>query len=250
VSLSDQQREQYSRHLSLPQIGEAGQEKLFAARVILIGAGGLGSPAAFYLAAAGVGTLGIVDHDLVELSNLQRQILHTAADLGRNKTASAADRLRAINTDVRVETHAVRLTPGNAAELLRPWDFVIDATDNFESKFLIADACHAVKRPYSHGGITRFFGQALTVLPGATACYRCVFSGAPPWDESDAHPAGPLGTVPAVIGAIQATEAVKFLLNMGDLLTNRLLTYDALRMRFREVAVKQNPACSLCGSGR
>jgi molybdopterin/thiamine biosynthesis adenylyltransferase len=250
VSLSAQQREQYSRHLSLSQIGEAGQEKLFAARVILIGAGGLGSPAAFYLAAAGVGTLGIVDHDRVELSNLQRQILHTAADLGREKTASAAERLKAINTEVRVETYATRLTPGNAAGLLGPWDFVIDATDNFESKFLIADTCHDVKRPYSHGGITRFFGQALTVLPGASACYRCVFAAEPPWNETDAQPAGPLGAVPGVIGAIQATEALKYLLNMGDLLTNRLLTYDALKMKFREVAVRRNPACSLCGAGR
>ena len=249
MSLSAEQRERYSRHLSLSQIGEAGQEKLFAARVVLIGAGGLGSPAAFYLAAAGVGTLGIVDHDLVELSNLQRQILHAAADLGRNKTASATDKLTAINPDLKVEPYTVRLTAGNAAGLLSPWDFVIDATDNFESKFLIADACHAVKRPYSHGGITRFFGQALTVLPGATACYRCVFSAAPPWNESDSQPAGPLGAVPGVIGAIQATEALKYLLNMGDLLTNRLLTYDALKMKFREVAVRRNPACSLCGAG-
>jgi len=250
VSLSPKQCQRYLRHLSLPEIGEAGQEKLLASRVVVVGAGGLGSPAALYLAAAGVGTLGIIDDDRVEPSNLQRQILHGTADVGRAKTASASERLKALNEDVVVETFPERLAPASATALLRPWDFVIDATDNFDGKFLIADACHAVKRPYSHAGITRCFGQTMTVLPGQTACYRCVFGEAPPSDPRDSNPAGPLGVVPGVIGAIQATEAMKYLLGVGGLLTDRLLTYDALRMRFREVIVPRNTACSLCGSQR
>lgn len=250
MSLSIQQQSRYARHLSLPEIGQTGQEKLFAGSVVVIGAGGLGSPAALYLAAAGVGTLGIIDDDRVELSNLQRQILHTTADLGRHKTASAEETLQALNPDVKVKTFPTRLTSANAADLLEPWDFVVDATDNFDSKFLIADACHELKRPYSHAGIARFFGQTLTVLPGETACYRCVFSAAPPHLESDSRPAGPLGAVPGVIGSIQAIEAIKFLLGAGNLLTNRLLTFDALRMIFREVAVARDAACPLCGSQR
>jgi molybdopterin/thiamine biosynthesis adenylyltransferase len=249
MSLTAGQRERYARHLSLPQIGEAGQERLFAARVAVVGAGGLGSPAALYLAAAGVGTLAIIDDDRVELSNLQRQILHGTADLGRDKASSAEERLRALNPGVKVETFPLRLTASIAADLLGPFDFVIDGTDNFPSKFTIADACHMMRRPYSHAGIKAFFGQTMTVLPGVSACYRCVFAAAPPPDETDLHPAGPMGAVPGVIGAIQATEALKYLLDVGELLTNRLLTYDALKLRFREIAVSRNPACSLCGSG-
>ncbi|MFB3777743.1 MAG: ThiF family adenylyltransferase [Bryobacteraceae bacterium] len=248
MSLSRQQRDRYARHLTLPEIGEAGQERLLASRVLVIGAGGLGSPAAFYLAAAGVGTLGILDHDRVEPSNLQRQILHRTADIGRSKTDSAAEKIAALNPEITVKAAARRLEESDAAELVAPWDFVIDATDNFAAKFLIADACHAARRPYSHAGIARFFGQTLTVIPGETACYRCVFDQAPPPDERDANPAGPLGAVPGVIGSIQATEAVKYLLRTGSLLTNRLLTYDALSMRFREVPAPRNPACRLCGS--
>ncbi|HSW48714.1 MAG TPA: HesA/MoeB/ThiF family protein [Bryobacteraceae bacterium] len=247
MSLSAEQRDRYARHLTLPEIGAAGQERLLASRVLVIGAGGLGSPAAFYLAAAGVGTLGILDHDRVEPSNLQRQILHRTADVGRAKTDSAVEKIAALNPEVTVRTVSQRLEESNAVELVSPWDFAIDATDNFAAKFLIADACHAAARPYSHAGIARFFGQTMTVIPGETACYRCVFDQAPPPDERDANPAGPLGAVPAVIGSIQATEAIKRILGIGRLLTNRLLTYDALGMRFREVPAPRNPDCRLCG---
>jgi molybdopterin/thiamine biosynthesis adenylyltransferase len=249
MSLSPDERERYSRHFSLPQIGEAGQERLFAARVAVVGAGGLGSPAALYLAAAGVGTLGIIDDDRVELSNLQRQILHRTADVGRSKALSAEERLRALNSGLKVEARQVRLAATNGADLVGSYDFVIDGTDNFASKFALADACHLMRRPYSHAGVTAFFGQTMTVLPGLSACYRCVFSAAPPPDETDLHPAGPMGVVAGVIGTIQATEALKYLLDIGELLTNRLLTYDALKIKFRVVDVPRNPACPLCGSG-
>lgn len=236
--------ERYARHLSLPEIGKKGQKKLRKSRVLIIGTGGLGSPAAYYLAAAGIGTLGLMDSDVVELSNLQRQILHFTADLGRRKISSAEEKLKALNPDVQIKTYPGRLTAGNTQAIFRDFDFIIDATDNFSSKILIANACHAVKKPYSHAGILRFFGQTMTVIPGRTACYRCVFES-PPKDPF--VPQGPLGAVPGVIGSIQAIETIKYLLNIGDLLTNRLLTFDALTMRFREVPVKRNSHCKLCG---
>jgi len=238
------QRERYARHLSLPEIGEAGQEKLSRGRVLIIGTGGLGSPAAYYLAAAGISTLGLMDSDVVELSNLQRQILHFTADLGRKKILSAAEKLKMLNPDVQIKTYPRRLTSKNARAILCDFDFVIDATDNFPSKILIANACHAVKKPYSHAGILRFFGQTMTVIPGQTACYRCVFDSPP---EDPKIPQGPLGAVPGVIGSIQAMEAIKYLLSIGDLLINRLLTFDALKMQFREIPLKPDPYCKLCG---
>jgi len=270
MTLSPEQRLRYSRQLALPEIGEEGQRRLLASRVLIVGAGGLGSPAALYLAAAGVGTLGIVDPDVVELSNLQRQILHTAADVGRRKVESAAAAIRALNPDVRLECYEQRLTAGAGVSYRRPcrsgasakrperaaggpiigaFEFVIDATDNFQAKFAIADACHRAGRPYSHAGIRAFFGQTMTVLPGRTACYRCVFEEPPAPAAGDGAPAGPLGVVPAAIGAIQATEAVKCLLGAGRLLTDRLLTYDALAMEFRTVPLKRRPTCPLCGVG-
>lgn len=235
--------ERYARHLSLPEIGAAGQEKLGHSRVLIIGAGGLGSPAAYYLAAAGVGTLGLMDCDIVEPSNLQRQILHFTSDIGRPKTESAVEKLKALNPEIKLRIYQKRLTQKNATEILSGFDFIIDATDNFESKVLIANACHATKKPYSHAGILRFFGQTMTVIPGRTACYRCVFESPP---KNPKIPQGPLGAVPGVIGAIQAIEAIKYLVNIGDLLVNRLLTFDALKMKFREVPVKRNPHCRLC----
>jgi len=241
--LRAQQYERYARHLALPEIGEKGQKKLGKSRVLIIGTGGLGSPAAYYLAAAGIFTLGLADADVVEPSNLQRQILHFTADLGRKKTASAEEKLKALNPDIQIKTYPVRLTSENARTILGDFDFIIDATDNFPSKILIADACHALKKPYSHAGILRFFGQTMTVIPGQTACYRCVFDSPP---EDPKVPQGPLGAVPGIIGSIQAIEAIKYILNIGDLLTNRLLTFDALKMKFREVPVKRNPHCRLC----
>jgi len=245
MNISPSARQRYARQLALPEIGEAGQAKLAAARVLLVGVGGLGSPAGFYLAAAGIGTLGLADGDRLEVSNLQRQIAHTTADIGQLKVASAARTFQALNPDVHVRQHPERLTPANADALLRDYDFVVDATDNFESKYLIAAACHAKHKPYSHAGILQFFGQTLTVVPGQTACYRCVFPDPPP----PSTPAtGPLGAVPGIIGTIQAAEAIKLVTGAGKLLTNRLLAFDALTMQFREIAVRRNAACPLCGN--
>ncbi|HBA85156.1 MAG TPA: adenylyltransferase [Verrucomicrobia bacterium] len=248
MRLNDDQKQRYARHISLPEIGEPGQKKLLAGRVLIVGAGGLGSPSAFYLAAAGVGAIGLMDADVVDLSNLQRQILHFTADVDRPKVESACDKLQALNPDSRICVYPHRLTAKNAGEILESYDFVIDATDNFDSKFMIADVCHAAKKPYSHAGIMRFCGQTMTVQPGKTACYRCVFQEPPP--ASDYAPQGPLGAVPGVMGSIQATEAIKFLLGIGDPLVNTLLVYDALEMSFRKIVVKRDKACSLCGDKR
>jgi molybdopterin/thiamine biosynthesis adenylyltransferase len=245
MSLSAFQQQRYARHLTLPEIGAAGQERLLAARVLLVGVGGLGSPTGLYLAAAGIGTLGIMDGDVLEASNLQRQIAHTTADLGRPKVDSAQRTFEALNPDCRVRKLSGRLTAANAPRILAEFDFVVDATDNFDSKFLIADACHAAGKPYSHAGILACLGQTMTVIPGRTACYRCLF------DEPPATPAGPpqgpLGAVPGVIGSLQALEAIKFITGCGTLLTDRLLTFDALQMQFRVVPVRRNPRCRLCG---
>jgi len=238
-------QDRYARQIALPEIGQEGQDRLARGHVLVVGAGGLGSPAAFYLAAAGVGTLGIMDGDSLEPSNLQRQILHATDDLGRNKAVSAAETLTALNPDIDVRPITSRLTRQNGIETLAGYDFVIDATDNFDSKFLIADLCHAAHIPYCHAGIARFYGQALTVIPGESACYRCVFE-APP-DIPPGPPQGPLGAVPGVLGSVQATEAIKFLLGKGPLLTNRIFTYDAWTLTARSIPVSRRPDCPLCG---
>jgi adenylyltransferase/sulfurtransferase len=235
----------YARQLALPEIGPEGQRRLAAGSALVIGCGGLGSPAAIYLAAAGMGTIGLVDNDVVDITNLQRQILHSASDVGSPKVESAAAKLIALNPGINIVRHSKRFDARSAGELLEPYAFVVDATDNFASKFLIADACHAKGKPYSHAGILRFTGQTMTVIPGRTACYRCVFES-PPSDPSP--PVGPLGVVPGVIGAIQATEAIKFIAGFGELLTDRLFVYDALKMSARTIPVKRNPACPLCGA--
>jgi molybdopterin/thiamine biosynthesis adenylyltransferase len=234
----------YERQLALPEIGPAGQRRLAASRVLVVGAGGLGSPAAFYLAAAGIGTLGIMDGDAVEASNLQRQILHATSDLGRPKVESAARALRALNPDIEVRPIPARLTRANGPALLARYDFVVDATDSFASKFLVAELCHAAGRPYTHAGIAGFCGQVLTVLPGQSACYACVFEAPPPAEPGP--PQGPLGAVPGVVGAIQATEAIKHLLGGGERLIDRLFIYDAWRMTARCVRVRRRRDCPLC----
>lgn len=246
--MTDEQIERYSRHIILKEVGGTGQRKLLDGRVLIIGAGGLGAPIALYLAAAGVGTIGIADADDVDLSNLQRQVIHFTPDIGTPKVESARRKMQAINPDVTVVTYKEWISAANIAAIIAEYDFVIDGTDNFAAKFLINDACVLAGTPYSHGGILQFDGQTLTVRPGETACYRCVFPAPPPQDAiPTCSRAGVIGVLPGVVGTIQATEAIKFLLGTGELLTNRLLTYSALRMKFREVPLKRSPTCPVCG---
>ena len=248
MPLTEKQIERYSRHIILEQVGGTGQEKLLASRVLIIGAGGLGSPAALYLAAAGIGTIGLLDGDEVDITNLQRQIAHRTSDIGRRKVESAAETLKAINPDVAIRTYDVWARADNIRDIIREYDFVVDGVDNFPAKFLINDACFFERTPFSHGGILQFEGQLITVLPGQTACYRCVFPAPPPPDSvPSCGQAGVLGVLPGVIGLLQATEAIKYLLGIGELLTDSLLTYSALTMEFRKVRVSRTPGCPLCG---
>ena len=248
VKLTQEQITRYSRHILLKEVGVPGQQRLTEGKVLVIGAGGLGSPIALYLAAAGVGTIGIADADRVDLSNLQRQVIHATADLGRAKVLSAAEKMVAVNPEVNVITHETWICAENIAAIIADYDFVIDATDNFAAKFLINDACVLAGKPYSHGGILQFDGQTFTVAPGTSPCYRCIFPEPPPKDViPTCSRAGVIGVLPGVIGTLQATEAIKYLLGAGDLLTGRLLTYNALRMRFREIPVKKNARCPICG---
>ena len=248
MELTEQQIERYSRQIILKEVGGVGQQKLLASKVLIVGAGGLGSPAALYLAAAGLGTIGIIDADRVDLTNLQRQIIHNAGDVGKDKVTSAENKIKAINPDVAVETYQERATSTNIREIIKEYDFVLDGTDNFPAKYLINDACYFEKVPFSHAGILRFDGQLITVLPGQSACYRCVFDSPPPAGlVPSCSQAGVLGALAGVMGCLQAAEALKFLLGIGQLLTNRLLICDALGMYFREVSVDRNPECPLCG---
>jgi molybdopterin/thiamine biosynthesis adenylyltransferase len=246
--LTATQQERYARHLMLEGVGAQGQEKLLAGSVLVIGAGGLGSPALYYLAAAGIGRIGIADSDHIELSNLQRQILHTTERIGRAKTDSARTALEPLNPDVRVDLYPLRVTADNIAALMAAYDFIIDATDNFAAKFLINDACVAAGKSYSHGGILRFSGQTMTVIPGKSPCYRCIFPEAPEEEVATVcSKAGVLGVLPGIIGTLQATEAIKYLLGVGTLLSGRLLTYDAAALKFREIPLQRNPRCPVCG---
>jgi len=248
VALTEQQIERYSRNIILKQIGGTGQEKLLASKVLIVGAGGLGAPAALYLAAAGVGTIGLLDGDEVDLTNLQRQIIHHTKDVGRRKVISAEEKIKAINPDVKVRTYDVWARADNIREIVRGYDFVIDGVDNFFAKFLINDVCYFERIPFSHAGILQFEGQLLTVVPGQSACYRCLFRSPPPAGSvPSCGQAGVLGVLPGVIGSLQATEAIKYLLKTGELLTDSLLTYSALTMDFRKVRVARNPDCPLCG---
>jgi molybdopterin/thiamine biosynthesis adenylyltransferase len=249
VVLSNEQIERYSRQIILREIGAAGQRRLLSSKVLIVGAGGLGSPAALYLAAAGVGTIGIIDPDVVDLTNLQRQVIHHTADVGTEKVYSAAARMRAVNPDVSVRTYYARATVDNICELVREYDFVIDGTDNFAAKFLVNDACYFENVPFSHAGILGFDGQLMTVIPRRSACYRCIFAAPPPEGVvPSCSQAGVLGPVAAVIGSLQATEAIKYLAGVGQLLTDALLTYNALSMEFRKVPFRRNRECPLCGA--
>lgn len=240
--------DRYSRHIRMPEVGELGQAKLLRSRALLVGAGGLGSPAAFYLAAAGVGTLGIIDADVVDESNLQRQILHSTLDIGRKKTDSARETLKKLNPDIQVETYPVRIDSSNAREILRGYDVVLNGCDNFPTRYLINDAAFFEKKPVVDGSIFRFEGQATVYVPGKGPCYRCLFPEPPPPEMAPScDEAGVFGVLPGIVGLIQATETIKLLLGLGESLVGRLLLFDALSMKFREVRVQRNPACPLCG---
>jgi adenylyltransferase/sulfurtransferase len=244
---SPEQAGRYARHIILPEIGGVGQRRLLNARVALIGAGGLGCPAALYLAAAGVGTLGVVDFDTVDLSNLHRQILHGHSNLGRPKVDSARERLADINPDVNVVPHPVALSSENAMEILGQYDLVVNGCDNFATRYLVNDACYLLKKPLVDGSIFRFEGQATVFLPGQ-GCYRCLFPAPPPPGAvPSCAEAGVLGVLPGIIGVIQAIEAIKLILNLGESLVNRLLLFDSLAMEFREVKIRRDPECPLCG---
>ncbi|OIO38506.1 MAG: molybdenum cofactor biosynthesis protein MoeB [Candidatus Omnitrophica bacterium CG1_02_49_16] len=248
MTLTQDEILRYSRHLIMPEVGVEGQEKLKAANVLLIGTGGLGSPAALYLAAAGVGTLGLVDFDKVDFSNLQRQIIHGTSDVDQPKVESAKKRLAEINPNVKVVTYDERLTRDNVLEILKDYEMVLDGTDNFQTRYLVNDACVFTRKPFVYGSIFRFDGQATVFYPGKGPCYRCLFAEPPPPGMvPSCAEGGVLGILPGVIGVIQATEAVKLILGKGEPLIGRLLLYDALKMNFREVKFRKNPKCPVCG---
>ena len=248
MAFTNEQLERYSRHIILQEVGVKGQKKLLNASVLIIGAGGLGAPAALYLAAAGVGTIGIVDADEVDLSNLQRQVIHTTNDVGKAKVKSAAETMEAINPDVTVKTYRTFVDSTNIMDLIKDYDFIIDGTDNFPAKFLINDACVMAGKPFSHAGIIRFKGQLMTYVPGEGPCYRCVFKNPPPKDAvPTCKQAGVIGAMGGVIGNLQAMEAIKYIIGKGELLTGKLLTYDALKMEFHTIKLPKDHHCAVCG---
>ena len=247
-TLSNQEVARYSRHLIMPEVGMDGQLKLKAASVLCIGAGGLGSPVAMYLAAAGVGRIGLVDFDVVDYSNLQRQIIHGTPDVGRRKLDSARDSLNALNPEVEIETHEVALSSANALDLLGGYDVIVDGTDNFPTRYLVNDACVLLGKPNAYGSIFRFEGQASVFAAKDGPCYRCLYPEPPPPGlVPSCAEGGVLGILPGVIGTIQATEAVKLIIGNGEPLIGRFLVYDALRMRFRELKLRRDPDCPVCG---
>ena len=249
MALSNEEVQRYSRHLIMPEVGVEGQEKLKKGRVLCIGAGGLGSPAALYLAAAGVGTIGIVDFDVVDFSNLQRQVIHGTPDVGRSKLASAKDRLHALNPLIAIETYETALSSKNALELFKPYDIILDGTDNFPTRYLVNDACVLLGKPNTYGSIFRFEGQASVFATKGGPCYRCLYPEPPPPGlVPSCAEGGVLGVLPGVIGTIQATEAVKLIMGIGEPLIGRFLIYDALRMKFRELKLKKDPECPVCGT--
>lgn len=249
MAFTNEQLERYSRHIILKEVGVKGQKKLLNAKVLIIGAGGLGAPAAMYLAAAGVGTIGIADADEVDLSNLRRQIIHTTPDVGKPKVQSAKETMEAINPDVKVVPYHTFVDSENILDMIQDYDFIIDGTDNFPAKFLINDACVMAKKPFSHAGIIRFQGQLMTYVPGKGPCYRCVFRNPPPKDAvPTCKQAGVIGAMGGVIGSLQAMEAVKYIIGRGELLTGCLLTYDAMSMTFRKIKLPENTEnCPVCG---
>lgn len=247
MALSAAELSRYQRHLALPELGAAGQERLKSARVLVVGAGGLGSPAALYLAAAGVGTLGLIDCDRVELSNLQRQLLFDSVDVGRPKTEAARERLLALNPEIAVRVHALTLRADNVLPTLEGYDIVLDGTDRLATRYLVNDACVLLGKPLIAAAIHRFEGHAMTYLPGRSPCYRCLFPEAGAGTAASCAEAGVLGVLPGVLGALQATEAIKVITGIGEPLAGRLLTYDALELRFLELPFTRRADCAVCG---
>jgi len=250
IALRPDQETRYSRHTMLPEVGVAGQLKLLAAKVLCIGAGGLGSPSSMYLAAAGLGTIGVIDDDTVDASNLQRQILHGTDRVGLAKVESAETTLRALNPDVKVDKHRTRITSDNALALIAPYDVIVDGADNFATRYLVNDAALRLGKPVIHASIFRFEGQ-ITVFPASgSPCYRCLFPHPPPAEEAPScAEAGVLGVLPGIMGVLQATEVIKIVLGLGETLAGRLLCYDAMKTRFRELKLRRDPACPTCGDG-
>src|SRR5450432_1452522 len=251
VTLSNEEILRYSRHLIIPEVGIEGQKKLKAAKVLLVGAGGLGAPLGLYLAAAGVGRIGLVDFDTVDFTNLQRQVIHSTKDVGRNKIDSAAEKMLAINPNVRIVKHEVALTSENALDIIKDYDYVVDGTDNFPTRYLVNDACVLLNKPNIYGSIFRFEGQSTVFAYEGGPCYRCLYPEPPPPGlVPSCAEGGVLGILPGTIGLIQATETVKLILGIGEPLVGRLLLYDALGMRFRELKLRKNPECPVCGDHR
>ena len=247
MAFTNEQIDRYSRQIILPNVGGKGQEKILKAKVLVIGTGGLGAPCDFYLAAAGVGTIGIVDSDNVELNNLQRQILHTTESVGRPKVDSGKARLKALNPDVNVVTHHLRLDSGNILGIIKEYDIVVDGSDNFPTRYLVNDACVIAKKPLVHAGIFRFDGQIMTIVPGIGPCYRCLFpEPPPPGAVPSCQEGGILGAVAGVLGVLQANEVLKFILGAGQLLAGRLLIFNALDSTFRTVKVPKDKDCPAC----
>ncbi|HOK40766.1 MAG TPA: HesA/MoeB/ThiF family protein [bacterium] len=251
MKFTEEQIERYSRQIILNEIGGNGQQKLLNSKVLIIGCGGLGSPAAYYLAAAGIGFLGLLDSDNAELSNLNRQILHFTKDVGKPKVKSAEEKIRALNPDVNIKIYHNRINSTNILEIIKDYDFIIDGSDNFPTKFLINDACVLAKKAYSHAGVLRFEGQSMTYVPEKSACYRCLFPEPPPQGLiPNCQQAGILGTVAGFFGLIQATEAIKYLLGFGELLSGKLLNVNLLTMEARKINIKKNNNCLICGQNR
>jgi molybdopterin/thiamine biosynthesis adenylyltransferase len=248
IEFTEEQLHRYSRHILLADVGVEGQQKIMQSKVLIIGAGGLGAPVALYLAAAGVGTIGIADGDSVDVSNLQRQIIHFTNDVARAKVDSAASKMRALNPDVEVITYKQMLSADTIRPIVQEYDFIVDGTDSFAAKFLINDACVLENKPLSHGGILRFTGQTMTILPGQSACYRCVFNAPPPPGAvPSCSQAGVLGAIAGMLGTIQAAEALKVITGVGEPLYDRLLTFDAKTMDFRKVTLRKRHDCPVCG---
>ncbi len=249
MDFTEEQIERYSRQIILTEVGGVGQKKLLKAKVLIIGCGGLGSPCAYYLAGAGIGKIGLVDSDTVELNNLQRQILHFTQDVGKQKTESAKEKLEALNPDIEVVTYPFRLTSENILDIIKDYDLIVDGSDNFPTKYLVNDACVMANKPFSHAGILQFYGQTMFIIPHEGPCFRCLFpEPPPPGTVPSCQEAGILGAVAGILGMVQTTEVLKFILDKGELLVGKLFVFNALEMSFRKLNIHRNNDCPVCGN--